>query len=166
MPARDATRPGAWKALSKYGRDPCKSMNPGVLGVADGTDGTLRAAVAPICRFLEALVSGGPVVRRWARRVADRGRAGLVIAGRLSCVNFALVLAGGSAAWRGCGAAGSAPHWQCGGQGFESPQLHPFSKGLEALGPPPGNRVAATLVASWRKANVSTPCPRRSRDGP
>jgi hypothetical protein len=27
---------------------------------------------------------------------------------------------------RGCGAAGSAPHWQCGGQGFESPQLHPI----------------------------------------
>src|SRR6476646_525970 len=27
------------------------------------------------------------------------------------------------ASW-GCGAAGSAPHWQCGGQGFESPQLH------------------------------------------
>src|SRR4051794_39605211 len=25
---------------------------------------------------------------------------------------------------RGCGAAGSAPHWQGGGQGFESPQLH------------------------------------------
>src|SRR5690348_7308561 len=29
------------------------------------------------------------------------------------------------ASW-GCGAAGSAPHWQCGGQGFESPQLHPI----------------------------------------
>ena len=26
---------------------------------------------------------------------------------------------------RGRGAAGSAPHWQCGGQGFESPRLHP-----------------------------------------
>jgi hypothetical protein len=26
----------------------------------------------------------------------------------------------------GRGAAGSAPHWQCGGQGFESPRLHPF----------------------------------------
>jgi hypothetical protein len=25
---------------------------------------------------------------------------------------------------RGCGAAGSASHWQCEGQGFESPQLH------------------------------------------
>jgi hypothetical protein len=25
----------------------------------------------------------------------------------------------------GRGAAGSAPHWQCGGQGFESPRLHP-----------------------------------------
>ena len=66
-------------------------------------------------------------------RVADRGRAGLVIATRLSCVNFALVLAGGSAAWRGCGAAGSAPHWQCGGQGFESPQLHSL-EGPELLG--------------------------------
>jgi hypothetical protein len=31
----------------------------------------------------------------------------------------------GPADARGCGAAGSAPHWQCGGQGFESPQLHP-----------------------------------------
>jgi hypothetical protein len=29
---------------------------------------------------------------------------------------------------RGCGAAGSAPHWQCGGQGFESPQLHKINK--------------------------------------
>jgi hypothetical protein len=29
---------------------------------------------------------------------------------------------------RGCGAAGSAPHWQCGGQGFESPQLHRVSR--------------------------------------
>ena len=28
------------------------------------------------------------------------------------------------ATW-GRGAAGSAPHWQCGGQGFESPRLHP-----------------------------------------
>ena len=27
-------------------------------------------------------------------------------------------------AQRGCSAAGSAPHWQCGGQGFEPPQLH------------------------------------------
>ena len=25
---------------------------------------------------------------------------------------------------RGCGAAGSAPAWHAGGQGFESPQLH------------------------------------------
>ena len=25
---------------------------------------------------------------------------------------------------RGCSSAGRAPHWQCGGQGFESPQLH------------------------------------------
>ena len=26
----------------------------------------------------------------------------------------------------GCGAAGSAPAWHAGGQGFESPQLHPY----------------------------------------
>src|SRR6476660_3948589 len=36
------------------------------------------------------------------------------------------------ASW-GCGAAGSAPHWQCGGQGFESPQLHPFHQGFLQL---------------------------------
>ena len=34
---------------------------------------------------------------------------------------------------RGCGAAGSAPHWQCGGQGFESPQLHPSEQGFLRL---------------------------------
>ena len=37
---------------------------------------------------------------------------------------------------RGCGAAGSAPHWQCGGQGFESPQLHPGKSGWPASGQP------------------------------
>ena len=30
----------------------------------------------------------------------------------------------GAAKIRGCGAAGSAPAWHAGGQGFESPQLH------------------------------------------
>ena len=30
----------------------------------------------------------------------------------------------GTHGWRGCGAAGSAPPWHGGGQGFESPQLH------------------------------------------
>src|SRR3712207_1616833 len=34
---------------------------------------------------------------------------------------------------RGCGAAGSAPHWQCGGQGFESPQLHPCDQAVLLL---------------------------------
>jgi hypothetical protein len=46
---------------------------------------------------------------RLAARVYDRAAVGLVR----------------RASW-GCGAAGSAPHWQCGGQGFESPQLHPY----------------------------------------
>ena len=32
----------------------------------------------------------------------------------------------------GISAAGSAPHWQCGGQGFESPMLHIFIAGLWA----------------------------------
>ena len=35
---------------------------------------------------------------------------------------------------RGCGAAGSAPHWQCGGQGFESPQLHPSDQAVLRFG--------------------------------
>ena len=32
---------------------------------------------------------------------------------------------------RGISAVGSAPHWQCGGQGFESPMLHQKIPGLE-----------------------------------
>ena len=31
----------------------------------------------------------------------------------------------------GISAVGSAPHWQCGGQGFESPMLHQKIPGLE-----------------------------------
>ena len=41
---------------------------------------------------------------------------------------------------RGCGAAGSAPHWQCGGQGFESPQLHPDDQAV-----PPGESGLSRL---------------------
>ena len=41
---------------------------------------------------------------------------------------------------RGCGAAGSAPHWQCGGQGFESPQLHPREQARPTVRPG-GRRV-------------------------
>ena len=37
---------------------------------------------------------------------------------------------------RGCGAAGSAPAWHAGGQGFESPQLHQYRKERE---PSPGD---------------------------
>jgi hypothetical protein len=36
----------------------------------------------------------------------------------------------GAAKIRGCGAAGSAPAWHAGGQGFESPQLHLQSAGI------------------------------------
>ena len=54
---------------------------------------------------------------------------------------------------RGRGAAGSAPHWQCGGQGFESPRLHPVEqakrldpihggRGVFCLGAPGGHQPA------------------------
>ena len=35
--------------------------------------------------------------------------------------------------FRGCGAAGSAPAWHAGGQGFESPQLHLNFRGRAGL---------------------------------
>src|SRR4051812_30328712 len=36
---------------------------------------------------------------------------------------------------RGCGAAGSAPAWHAGGQGFESPQLHRTTAGTKGYIP-------------------------------
>src|SRR6266851_1577199 len=49
----------------------------------------------------------------------------------------------GGSRW-GCSAAGSAPPWHGGGQGFESPQLHPYrslTRILEsAVGPRPEHR--------------------------
>jgi hypothetical protein len=62
---------------------------------------------------------------------------------------------GGKYQVRGCGAAGSAPHWQCGGQGFESPQLHPIEqhKRLDSIDESRGFLVVA---APWRHGGVPT----------
>src|SRR3954452_23972555 len=57
---------------------------------------------------------------------------------------------------RGCGAAGSAPHWQRGGQGLESPQLHRTSRLANRA--PIILRIAASVAstsASWSAAESS-----------
>ena len=53
----------------------------------------------------------------------------------------------------GCGAAGSAPAWHAGGQGFESPQLHPDTK-------TPGQRASpgASPMSTGRQRGTSRPC--------
>ena len=63
---------------------------------------------------------------------------------------------------RGCGAAGSAPHWQCGGQGFESPQLHPSEQGFLRRCALSTISVVAVLVAVCLPLPVSSRAPIRS----
>ena len=69
---------------------------------------------------------------------------------------------------RGCSAAGSAPPWHGGGQGFESPQLHREVAGRRLSGRPVpivmarrgshvGSQVAGFLQASCRQASCRLP---------
>ena len=53
--------------------------------------------------------------------------------GRKMCIMFSVAKATQNY-MRGYGAAGSAPAWPAGGQGFESPSLHYFPSGPKGLG--------------------------------
>src|SRR5687767_8244916 len=70
---------------------------------------------------------------------------------------------------RGCGAAGSAPAWHAGGQGFESPQLHHVDKGRTVRKDGPSflgikgtrglpDRSANTSPIRMRTVNRKLPC--------
>jgi hypothetical protein len=58
----------------------------------------------------------------------------------------------------GRGAAGSAPHWQCGGQGFESPRLHPFGSSGNALVSRANGQPGRYSFQGAEPARVPDPC--------
>lgn len=55
-----------------------------------------------------------------------------------------------------CGATGSARHWQCRGQGFESPQVHQFNQGGTAEKPfVPDHGDERFLIYLCRKERIA-----------
>lgn len=68
---------------------------------------------------------------------------------------------------RGCGAAGSASHWQCEGQGFESPHLHNIEKPVwfRCFGGAGGFFDMRVLILVWRNS-ASPPEDHHTRERP
>ena len=88
---------------------------PAAAAAAQASQDGLSAAIRSRCRTPSVLKDGAG--HRAARGLADAAS---------SARSDGLIPWPGR--W-GCGAAGSAQHWQCWGQGFESPQLHPTNMG-------------------------------------